>query len=237
MPSIPFPLARRSFLSRFGAGVVAFGAASGGAAVAAAQSPGGAAAPGAPSPARHAVDDWFDVPAAKHRTFFDTTTPEGCGQAMFFANNFFIASRSGYGLADADSALIIGLRHRSTAFAYDDDMWRKYGGPLAARAEFTLPKSGGVPAVNVYLASGTAEGLNNANVTWSALAGRGVRLAVCQMATRANAALIAQKTGAKTDDIYQDLAAHLVPNAHLVAAGIVAVNRAQERGYTLTYVE
>jgi len=27
--------------------------------------------------------------------------------------------------------------------------------------------------------------------------------------------------------------ANLVPNSHMVAAGIVAVNRAQERGYTL----
>jgi hypothetical protein len=33
--------------------------------------------------------------------------------------------------------------------------------------------------------------------------------------------------------IYNEIAANRVGNAHLVAAGIVAVNRAQERGYTL----
>ena len=32
---------------------------------------------------------------------------------------------------------------------------------------------------------------------------------------------------------YNELAANLVPNSHMVAAGIVAVNRAQERGFTL----
>lgn len=228
-------LPRRSFLSRFGTGMATLGAAFAGSAVAArAQSSAGSAAG---TPVRHTVDDWFDVPAAKHRTYFDTTTPEGYGQAMFFANNFFIGSRSGYSLQDADTALIIGVRHRSTAFAYSDEMWKKYGGPLAERAEFKLPKSGAVPSANVYLVSGIPEGLPNQNVTWAGLVERGARLAVCQMATRANAALIAQKTGGKTDDIYQELAAHLVPNAHLVPAGIIAVNRAQERGYTLAYVE
>jgi hypothetical protein len=30
-----------------------------------------------------------------------------------------------------------------------------------------------------------------------------------------------------------ELSANLIPNGHLVAAGVVAVNRAQEYGYTL----
>jgi hypothetical protein len=37
-------------------------------------------------------------------------------------------------------------------------------------------------------------------------------------------------------DVYQELVAHLVPHGHIVSAGIVAVNRAQERGYTFAYV-
>jgi hypothetical protein len=36
--------------------------------------------------------------------------------------------------------------------------------------------------------------------------------------------------------VFNELTANLVGNAHLVAAGIVAVNRAQERGYTLATV-
>jgi len=34
-----------------------------------------------------------------------------------------------------------------------------------------------------------------------------------------------------TDTVYKELAASLVANSHLVTAGIVAVARAQERGY------
>ena len=57
-----------------------------------------------------------------------------------------------------------------------------------------------------------------------------------QLSTRASAGLIAQKTGGKADDIFKELTDHLVPNAHMVPAGIVAVNRAQERGYSFAYV-
>jgi len=65
---------------------------------------------------------------------------------------------------------------------------------------------------------------------------RGMRLAVCQMSTRGYAAAIAQSRGGKAADVYKELTEHLVPNSHLVPAGIVAVNRAQERGYSFAYV-
>ena len=37
-------------------------------------------------------------------------------------------------------------------------------------------------------------------------------------------------------DIFKELTENLIPNAHMVPAGIVAVNRAQERGYSFAYV-
>jgi intracellular sulfur oxidation DsrE/DsrF family protein len=61
---------------------------------------------------------------------------------------------------------------------------------------------------------------------------RGAHLAVCQMASRAIAGSIARTAGVSADDVYKELASNLVMNAHLAPAGIVAVNRAQERGYT-----
>jgi hypothetical protein len=53
------------------------------------------------------------------------------------------------------------------------------------------------------------------------------------MATRFISGQLAQATGANADTVYNELTANLVGNSHLVAAGILAVNRAQERGYTL----
>ena len=62
-----------------------------------------------------------------------------------------------------------------------------------------------------------------------------MHLAVCQLATRAIAGSIATAFKSTTDDVYNEIAAHLLPNSHLVPAGIVAVNRAQERGYALVH--
>jgi intracellular sulfur oxidation DsrE/DsrF family protein len=187
-------------------------------------------------PARHAEDDWFDQVTAKHRFFIDTTGAAGLGQAIFFANNYFSANRSPYGLADSDLAVVICVRHQSTPFAFTDAMWAKYGPMLSERSAFTDPKTSQPPTVNVYQAAGYGPQLLNSGVTLDAMAKRGMRLAVCSLSTRASAGLIAQKTGGKADDIFKELTDHLVPNAHMVPAGIVAVNRAQERGYSFAYV-
>ncbi|HUK34089.1 MAG TPA: hypothetical protein VLV86_09280, partial [Vicinamibacterales bacterium] len=60
-----------------------------------------------------------------------------------------------------------------------------------------------------------------------------VHFAVCQMATKFFAANLAQAAGGTADAVYNELVANLIPNSHMVAAGIVAVNRAQEHGFTL----
>jgi intracellular sulfur oxidation DsrE/DsrF family protein len=38
------------------------------------------------------------------------------------------------------------------------------------------------------------------------------------------------------DDVFKELTERLVPNARMVPAGIVAVSRAQEHGYTFSCV-
>ena len=43
---------------------------------------------------------------------------------------------------------------------------------------------------------------------------------------------IAQAVGGTSDEIYKEITSNLLPNAHMVPAGIVAVSRAQEYGYT-----
>src|ERR1700719_4026798 len=111
-------LARRSFISSLGAGATAFGAAFGAGALPARAQSEPADAAGRWRPASHAEDDWFDQVSAQHRFFFDTTTPEALGQAIFFANNYFTANKTGYGLADRDLAVVVCVRHKSTPFAF-----------------------------------------------------------------------------------------------------------------------
>ena len=166
--------------------------------------------------ARHMQDDWLDRIPGKHRIVFDTTTPEGISSALLFANNYYLANASGYGLQDADLAVVIVARHLSTSFAYNESIWSKYGVPISNHVDRTKEPS----KANAYARQ--VEGLIR----------RGAHFAVCQMATRAIAGSISRATGGSTDEIYNEIAGNLVANSHLAPAGIVAIGRAQERGYS-----
>jgi hypothetical protein len=228
----PSPLERRSFLSRISAGAAAF------AAVVA----GGAASRYTPSvaaasfqPELHEKDDWMDKIPGKHRVVFDTTTPDVLGDALAFANNYFRANKSDYGLQNSDLAVIVIMRHRATSFAYNDAMWTKYGVHMSKRAMFTDPKTNEAPKVNLYNVGEYNPPLPNRGNTVDSLLKLGAHLGVCSTATRGIATAIAEATGGKADDIVKELVANLYnPNvSHMVPAGIVAVTRAQERGYSV----
>ena len=213
------PHVRRAFLSRLGTGVTAAGLTVLAEGPAAAQ----AARPSEWRARRHPEDDWLDRIPGAHRFVFDTTTPAAFDNALRFASNYFTANKSGYGLSNEELAVVIIARHHSTAFAYTDGMWSKYGAALASRDGFTDPATKQPPVVNVYRAR------------IEELLRQGVHLAVCQMATRNLAGIVAKSAGADTDAIYKELVSNLLNNAHMVPAGIVALNRAQERGYSFAH--
>ena len=209
---------RRSFLSRLGAAAVfGLGAAS---TSLQAQSPSGF------QPTREKLDDWFDQLPGRHRMFFDATSPQGAQEAAMFANNFFTANKNGYGIEDKELALVIGLRHNAIAFAFDDAIWAKYGATMAENAKFTDPKTNQAPTTNLRTSA------------YEALAKRGVHFAICDMSAHRIAGVIARKVEKTMDDIYKEIAPHALGGAaaHFVPAGIVAVNRSQERGYSIAHV-
>jgi len=71
----------------------------------------------------------------------------------------------------------------------------------------------------------------------SDLAKRGVIVAVCGLATSRIARTVAADAGLNAADVEADLRANLVtPTARVVAAGVIVTNRAQEKGFTYTYV-
>ena len=144
---------------------------------------------------------------------FDTITEDGLRDALLFANNFMIVNRADYGLENKDLAVIVVVRHLSTAFGYNNEMWAKYGASMMGVKE--------------------ASKVNARAAAMDSLSKQGVQFAVCAMATRANAGSIARAVGGTTDAIFAELTANLVSNARMVPAGIVAVSRAQERGFSL----
>lgn len=203
---------RRRFLAALGAGSAVVAALFASARPARAQAPA--------SPRRHAADDWMDQLPSAHRMVFDAVSADGADDIRHYASNVFLANRTGYGVESRDVGVIVILRHNATPLAYNDAMWAKYGSVFAAEMKIAEAKRN--PA-------------NADSESLDALSALGAHFGVCAMATRRFAGLAARSTGGTTDAVFDELGKNLIRNAHLTPAGIVAVGRAQERGFAFGY--
>jgi len=216
--------ARRSLL----AGLAAVAAAALGARQGDAQAP-------APrfQPSRHPQDDWLDRLPGRHRTFIDCATVNGAGEGILYANNLYVANRNAYKLSESDLAIVVCLRHFATVFAFNDAIWAKYGKALSGLVQFVDPKTKQPPGANLLNSADYGMSLPSFGNTIASVVTRGTHFAVCDMATQFITGQVAAATKADAQALYKEFASNLIPNSHMVAAGVVAVNRAQEYGYTL----
>ena len=217
--------ARRAMLSGLGASVAAFALGSN---TTAAQAPAGGF-----QPARHQEDEWLNRLPGTHRTIIDCATATGAGEGMLYANNLYVANRNGYHLNESDVAIVVCLRHFATVFAYDDAIWGKYGKAMSDLVRFVDPKTKQAPTTNLLNSADYGMSLSNFGNSIPSVVKRGTHFAVCDMATKFITGQVAATVKADPQALYTEFASHLIPNGHMVAAGVLAVNRAQEYGYTL----
>jgi len=218
---------RRSFMTGLGAAVAAGAAGSG---VAQAQT-----SPERFAAARHTQDDWLVHVPGKHRILIDAVTPKGAGEAVLYANNLYVTNKSAYQLEDKDLAIVIVMRHFATPFAFNDAAWAKYGKAMSAMLEFKDPKTKEAPSTNLYNVEGYGLALPNLGSTIESVTRRGAIIAICDLATHFAASQLAAAAGSSADTIYKDFTSNTVPSSRFVSAGVVAVTRAQEHGYSLIY--
>ena len=187
-------------------------------------------------PAKHPEDAWLDKRPGKHRIILDAVTPNGAGEAFLYAGNLYNANKAAYaGGTDADLAIVVCLRHFATAFAYTDTVWAKYGKAMSGMLGFTDPKTKEAPSTNLYNSPAFGLSLPNLGTTIDAVTKRGVYFAVCDTATHFVSSQLAGPMKLTADEIYKDLSTNLIPNSRLVAAGVMAVTRAQEHGYSVVH--
>ncbi|MGE0463626.1 MAG: hypothetical protein AB7Q16_19870 [Vicinamibacterales bacterium] len=181
------------------------------------------AAPAAFQPARHAQDDWMDSLPGKHRVILDITSPAGMPEGIRFAGNLFTGHKVGYGMEDAELAIIMVLRHGATAYGYTDAIWGKYGKAMGGR------DAASPPTANQY-DTGDRKQL-------SGLAKRGVHFVICGSASQGIARRIAG-AGGDAEATMKEMTANMIPNSHIIVgvAGVVPTAHAQERGYSYLYV-
>jgi intracellular sulfur oxidation DsrE/DsrF family protein len=221
---------RRTFLARLAAGTAAFGAAF--------ALPRNADAQDALQ--SHELDKWIDELKGQHKQVYDCVTKAHIGE-MMYASNFLRANNTDYGLTDAQLASIVSLRHEATPYGYNDAMWEKYriGESLDVPARPTGGRGnrGGGDSSAVPPADSAARATRNPQTNMiRSLADRGAQFTVCGLATTRYAGEFARKVNRPAADVRAELVANLVPNCRVVPAGVVVVNRAQERGFSYLYV-
>lgn len=186
------------------------------------------------SPPRHQLDAWFDEIPGDHRVFIDTSTARGGAEALVYAVNLFNARQSAYGNEQADFAMVLCLRHFSTPFAFNDAMWAKYGEIFHSVMQMPDPDTGAAPSINLMRSSGYGMRLPNLGMTIDQVLELGVQIAICDAATQFFAGQAAAASGGDAGDIYAEFTGNAVPG-RFVSAGVMALTRAQEYGYSLLY--
>lgn len=187
-----------------------------------------------PDPLRHPQDAWLDTLPTAHRLFIDSTTIAEVSNAVSFAFNFLVSSRTGYNLKDGDQGVIVCLRHHSAEMALPNDLWRRY--PSLTAMSYRHPVSDApITGVNIFRAGAESPPSLDESHTLEGLARRGVHFAICGLAIRRLATIFAG-SGANYDRIegvLDELVKALPPNSHLMASGVLAAQRAGEYGYTI----
>jgi intracellular sulfur oxidation DsrE/DsrF family protein len=192
-------------------------------------------------PTPETLDSWLDKPGTRHRMVFDSLTGEGGAEALDFANNFIHVNESAYGLKPEQLGVVVILRHMSTPYGYNQAVWAKYGKGFAEKMGLKGDSAKAAATTNPLLKAPAMLDTPPKGMEWinqnslPDLAGKGVRFAVCGLATKAIAGMVAGKTG-NADAIEAEFKSNLVPGALIVPAGISALNRAQEHGYSFAYI-
>lgn len=185
-------------------------------------------------PRRHSLDAWMDELPGQHRVFIDSATAHGGAEALLYGNNIYGAQESAYSGGPEDFAMVICFRHFSTPFGYNDAVWEKYGEGFNQLIQFPDPNTGQAPKINL-MNSTTHPGLPNFGNTIDSHVAKNTQFAICNNATNFIAGQLAAASGGSADDIYKELVAGAIPNSRFVSAGVMALTRAQEYGYSLLY--
>ncbi len=221
MPELTsFTTHRRGFLGRLAAGAAALGF-------------GGVVSPlRAAQPrfqevsANPEFEAWLNKITGKHKMIFDVPEPNK-GFAFAWARVFLNTTNEAYGTTDAENSVVVVLRHSGIPFAMKDSMWAKY--PFGEVFKITDPKTQ-APAVRNPVANMQPGDFPIGGVGIDELLAKGALVGVCSIALTLNAGMIAKKLGTDGAAVKQEWVASLFPGVQIVPSGVIAVNRAQEKG-------
>ena len=174
--------------------------------------------------------------AAPHRHLFTAVTLDGGEVLAAMRNTLNAYSDIGISLHEVQPVGV--LYHGASVFlGFDDAMWNEYFIPLRTALPKTNDSAKDFDSVHDDKKRGNpclhkTDGREDSSIE-RLVAEANARFFVCNNATQGFAGFIATHLKKKQTRVYADLAAHLVPNASLVPAGVWAVHAVQEHKYTL----
>lgn len=166
-------------------------------------------------------DAWMQRARGEHRQLFHSTSP-GDGAAMLMAMNFLDVYSADYGAAPAHVSAVIGVHGSALPIGLNDAAWNKY--ELGKRINVNDPDTKEPARRNVFAVGGP--------ISIDTAIQRGVILLVCNVALTLTARSLAAARSLREADVYGELRASLISGAILVPGLVVAINRAQEKGFT-----
>jgi intracellular sulfur oxidation DsrE/DsrF family protein len=180
------------------------------------------------APAPEFSEAWLGKLTGKHRQFFDVTGVNS-GWALGFAMNFLNSNNETYKLADNNLSAVVGLRHFGVPMAFTDEIWARY--KLGETLGIIDPATK-APAVRNFVFHPRAGDLPFPGMALDKLMPRGVQVTCCNVALTALSGMTSAHAGVSPVAARTEWIAHLIPGVVLVPSGVLAVNRAQEKGCT-----
>jgi intracellular sulfur oxidation DsrE/DsrF family protein len=165
-------------------------------------------------------DAWMKPLKGKHRQLFHSVTASDT--AMLMASNYLDAYSDAFKAKHDEVNAVIGIHGPALAIGFNDAAWAKYA--MGKSANIIDPATKEPATKNTFNAGGT--------LAVETLQKRGVVFLMCNTALRMRARGMAADRNEPYDQVYADLSASRLPGVILVPAMVVAINRAQEAGFT-----
>ena len=162
----------------------------------------------------------------KHKQFFDAVTIND-GFPLGFAMNFLNLYNEAYKIPAGNLSAVVGLRHFSIPIAFTDDIWARY--KLGEFAKVMDPSTKATSTRNIFYHSHDGD-VMFPGMSIDKLQARGVVFTVCNVALTVLSGLMAPNAGVTPEVAKKEWTAGLIPGMSIVPAGVLAVNRAQEKG-------
>jgi intracellular sulfur oxidation DsrE/DsrF family protein len=171
---------------------------------------------------------WLSRINGKHREFIDAMTVNS-GFPLAFAMNFLNSNNETYKLPDSSLSAVVGLRHFAIPIGFTDGIWARY--KLGEFFQVNDPATK-APATRNFFYHPREGDLLFPGMAVDRLLPRGVQFTICNVALGVLSGMTAKNARVTPEEAKKEWTAGVIPGMVIVPSGVLAVNRAQEKGCT-----